>query len=347
MPQLIDNESFRKILITTILIVLIVVSFLILEPILLSLISGIILAVVFSKPYEWIMKKTGSRNASLAIICVLIASIIILPIWFLTPIFLRQSFQVYISAQQVDLSSVFDKLFPSVSGSISTGFSSVLSSFITKTLNSLTTSVSDLILNFPTIFLHLIVVFSTFFFVLRDKDEIILYIKSVTPFSKEVEKKLFDSSRGIILSVVYGQIIIGIIQGLVASIGFFIFQAPNPMFLALIAIIAGILPIVGPLLVCIPVIFYFLIAGNTFAAFGIGFFGVLSSSIDNVLRPWFVSKSSNLHPLLSLVGMVGGFFFFGILGFVIGPVVLAFVFIILEIYRGRELPGFFLAKQQQ
>lgn len=347
MPQLIDNESFRKILTTAILIVLIVISFLILEPILLSLISGIILAVVFSTPYEWIMKKTGSRNASLAIICVLLALIIILPIWFLTPIFLKQSFQVYISAQDIDLSSVLDKVFPSMSNSISAGFGSVFSSFITKTLNSLTTAVSNLILHFPEIFLHLIVAFSTFFFILKDKEEIILYIKSVTPFSKDVEKKLFDSSRGIILSVVYGQIIIGIIQGLVASIGFFIFQAPNPMFLALVAVVLGILPIIGPLLVSIPVIFYFLLAGNTFAAFGVGFFGVLSSVIEHILRPWFVAKRSNLHPLLSLVGMVGGFFFFGVLGFVIGPIVLAYVFIILEIYRGRELPGFFLAKQQE
>ena len=55
-----------------------------------------------------------------------------------------------------------------------------------------------------------------------------------------------------------------------------------------------------------------------------------------------ISKSSKMHPLLSLIGMIGGFFFFGILGFILGPLILAYVIIILELYRGKELQGFFL-----
>jgi len=52
-----------------------------------------------------------------------------------------------------------------------------------------------------------------------------------------------------------------------------------------------------------------------------------------------------MHPLLSLTGMIGGFFFFGILGFILGPLILAYVIIILEIYRGKELHGFFVKNE--
>ena len=188
----------------------------------------------------------------------------------------------------------------------------------------------------------MIVVFATFFFVLRDNKEILSYLTTLTPFSKEIENKLIKSSKDITLSVIYGQIVIGFVQGLVAGIGFLIFGVPNMIFLTLLAIFAGILPIVGPAIVWIPVAIYLLVAGNTLAAFGVTFFGIISVVIDNLLRPFFISRSSKMHPLLSLLGMIGGFFFFGILGFILGPLILAYVIIILEIYRGKEMQGFLL-----
>ena len=112
-------------------------------------------------------------------------------------------------------------------------------------------------------------------------------------------------------------------------------------------VIAGILPIVGPAIIWIPVVIYLLLAGNSIAAAGVTVFGVFSAIIDNILRPFFVSKSAKMHPLLSLTGMIGGFLFFGILGFIIGPLILAYVIIILEIYRGKELQGFLLKPSEQ
>ena len=58
---------------------------------------------------------------------------------------------------------------------------------------------------------------------MRDKDKLFDYIKSLSPFPKEVEQKLFKSSKDITLSVIYGQVFIGMLQGLITAIGFFIF----------------------------------------------------------------------------------------------------------------------------
>ena len=339
----IDNEYFKKIMTTAILFILLVLSFLILRPILLSVIMGVILVAVFSPPHDWILKKTKSKFLSLTLICVFIVLMIVLPFWFLMPVFVKQSFEFYVAAQQIDFVQTFANIFPSLSQEqISSEFGSVFSGFITKSLNALVTSFSEVLLNFPTIFLQLIVVFATFFFVMKDKDEIMDFVRSLIPFSKDVEKRLIQSSTDITLSVVYGQIVIGIIQGLIAGFGFLIFGVPRTIFLTLLAVLAGILPIIGPTIIWIPVVIYLLISGNTFAAAGVAFFGVISAVIDNFLRPFLISKSSKMHPLLSLIGMIGGFFFFGILGFILGPLILAYVIIILELYRGKELQGFFL-----
>ncbi len=339
----IDSEYFKKILTTLILFVLIVLSFFVLKPILLSLIMGIILAIVFSEPYEMLLEKTKSKGLSLTLTCIFLAFLIILPFWFFAPIFIHQAFSIYEAAQGVDFSGFFVKIFPSLStASFSSDLGSVFGSFITKTLNSMLSKFSEWFFDLPSVFLHLIVVFATFFFVLRDNKEILSYLTTLTPFSKEIENKLIKSSKDITLSVIYGQIVIGFVQGLVAGIGFLIFGVPNMIFLTLLAIFAGILPIVGPAIVWIPVAIYLLVAGNTLAAFGVTFFGIISVVIDNLLRPFFISRSSKMHPLLSLLGMIGGFFFFGILGFILGPLILAYVIIILEIYRGKEMQGFLL-----
>ena len=133
--------------------------------------------------------------------------------------------------------------------------------------------------------------------------------------------------------------------GGIGSFGFLIFGVPKTIFLTLLAVIAGILPIIGPTIIWIPVVLYLLSNGNTFAAAGVAIFGVISFAIDHFVRPYLITKSSKMHPLLSLIGMTGGFFFFGVLGFLLGPLILAYVIIILEVYRGKELQGFFLKQQ--
>ena len=84
-------------------------------------------------------------------------------------------------------------------------------------------------------------------------------MKSLLPFSKEVEKKIFDYSKGITSSVLYGQVIIGILQGIAAGLGFFIFGVPKALFLTLLAMMAGIFPIIGTTIIWLPVAIYLFI----------------------------------------------------------------------------------------
>jgi len=339
-----DDEFFRRVVSSIILAILIVISFFILKPILMSIVIGIILAVVFASTYDWTLKIIKLRNISAGIICILLLLLIVLPFWFLTPIFIEQSFRVYLISQQIDFITPLKTIFPSLFASeeFSAEVGSVIFSFVTKVTNSIVNSFSKIILNFPILFLQLLVVFATFFFVLRDKEKIMSYIKTLMPFSKDVENKLINSSREITISVIYGQIVVGIIQGLIVGIGFFIFNVPNPLFLTLIAVLAGMFPIIGTAIVWVPVIIYLFIAGNIFPAVGVAAFGIVSSGIDNILKPIIVSRRTRMHPLLTLMGMIGGLLLFGIFGIILGPLVLAYVLILLEVYRDRPIKGIFL-----
>jgi len=335
-----DENYFRKIMTGIILIALIVLTFFLLKPILLSVIVGFILAFLLTPVYNLVYKITKSKNLSAALICVLLIALIFLPFWFLTPIFLDQSFKIYVATQQMDFVKPLKAIFPSLfsSEAFSAEIGSIVYSFATKITNSLMNSFADLILNFPTLFLQFLVVLFVFFFALRDKNEIISYTKSLLPFPKETEEKIFKRSKEITISVLYGQIIVGIILGIIVGAGFFIFNVPNALILTLLAVLAGIIPLIGTTIIWIPTAIYILIAGNFFSALGITVFGLIASSLDSFLKPIIISKRSKMHPALTLIGMIGGFFLFGILGFILGPLIFAYLIIIIEIYRNRNLP---------
>lgn len=339
------EERYFKIVMTSIIfIILIVLSFLLLKPLLLSIIIGIILAFVFLPLYNQINKFLKLKGLSAFLMCILLLVVIILPLWYLAPIAIDQSIKFYISSQQMDLITPFKTIFPSLfkTETFSTEIGSAIQSFVTKSTNSLMNNLSNFILNFPRIFLQLLVVFFTFFFVLRDNDKLILYIKSLLPFSKEVETKLFHSSKNITMSIIYGQVLVGIVQGAITGIGFFLFKVPNALLLTVLAAVAGIFPIIGTAVVWIPVAIFFFLAGNTVSAFGVIIFGLISSVLENFIKPIFVSKRTKVNSSIILIGMIGGLFMFGILGIILGPLILSYLLIVLEIFRNKKIPGIFI-----
>lgn len=338
------EDSVQKAMSLVVFLTLLVVSFFLLQPILMSIIIGMILAFIFFPLYRFGVRLFRSEAGSALFMCGLLLIAMVLPIWFLTPVLIDQSLQIYFSAQNVDYATPLQTLFPQLFSSEDFTYmaADAIHSFVTQTANKLANSFTNLILNLPIILLHLAVIFFVFFFVLKDSDELVNYIKSLLPFPKEVQRKFFENTKGITISVLYGQVVVGVFQGLLVGIAFFVFGVPNGLFLTLLAILAGVFPIIGTTIIWLPVAIFLAVSGNYFAAIGITLVGVISTNLDNILRPLIVARRTNIHSSVVLIGMVGGFFLFGIMGFIVGPLVLAYLLIVLELYRDKSQPSLFL-----
>jgi predicted PurR-regulated permease PerM len=344
-----DETSYNKISSSILLGVLVVLAFFLLKPLLLAIFLGLVLAFVFSPLHRKLSAWIHSKAFSSAIISILLILLIIIPLWFLTPILLNQSIKIYVASQELDLVTPMKAIFPALftSEMISNEVTNVLYSFVTKITNATMTGFSKILLNFPTLLLEFLVTMFVFFFTLKDGEKLTKYIQSLLPFPKEVEKKLFKSTADITSSVLYGQIAIGIVQGLIAGIGFFIFGAPNALFLTLLAAIAGIFPIIGTAVIWLPVVVFLFIKGNISAAIGISIFGILSSLMENTVKPAFVAKRTNVNSAVILLGMIGGLMLFGILGIILGPLILAYLLIVLEVYRDKRIPGVLIEPEKK
>lgn len=334
------DQNFRKTMTTVLVIALMVLSFLVLRPILVSIIMALILVFIFSPIYDWLYKHIRNKNLSVTLIILFLLAIVVLPLWFLTPVLMRQTLAIFRKVQEIDFMSAIGSIFPAVftSEEISNEVRHSIISLTRGTFDTVIDFLTQIIINIPIILLHLIVVFFTFFFVLKEKETVVEYVKSILPFSKEVERKLFEYTRGITASILYGHIVTGIIQGIILGIGLYIFGIPHALFLSIIAILAGILPMVGPMFIWIPLTIYLFSVGSIFTAIGILVFGLISSNIDNILRPIIVARRTQIHMGIIMISMIGGLFFYGILGLLLGPLIISYLLIFLEIYRGKKYP---------
>jgi len=182
----------------------------------------------------------------------------------------------------------------------------------------------------------------TFFFAIRDSTELKNYLSSLSPFSNSTELKFLKELRGITNVIVFGQVLIGILQGLALGIGLFFLGVPNALILTFLASLISMIPILGSWLVWLPVSLYLLAIGQTFQGIFLLLYGSLFvSSMDNIIRPYLLSKHSNLPIVLSVIGTIGGLYLFGIAGLVLGPLVLAYVLIIIEFYQEGKLNDLF------
>ncbi|MDP3966549.1 MAG: AI-2E family transporter [archaeon] len=338
------EKGVKKVSAVVLVGILVVLSFLILRPIIMALIAGVLLGFIFLPFYNKIKKRVSNKSVAAWMVCLIVILAILIPIWFLTPVLLKQSIQIFSVSQQIDFITPIKSIFPSLFASeeISAEITTVISSFVTRVTSGAMNLLANFLTNIPTLSLQFLVVLFVFFFVLRDNEKFALYIKSLLPFSKEVENKLFKSSEEITSSIIYGQIVVGGLQGVLVGIGFFLFGVPNALFLTILAIAAGILPIIGATVIWIPVIAYLFFKGDLIAVWGVSLFGIAGALFENVVKPMFISKKTNVHPGVILLGMIGGVFFFGFLGFILGPIILSYLLIILEVYRDKNSPGVFI-----
>ncbi|MBU0957614.1 MAG: AI-2E family transporter [Nanoarchaeota archaeon] len=333
---MITEESFKKVSMYGFIAILIILTFLILRPILLTIFFALVLGFSFLPVYNFFLRRIKSPNFSALLVVLMFLLIVILPLWFLLPIIIKQLFNAYVFLQGADISSLILSMFPNPSAEVISTVSTVTNTFIANIVGAFSKGFSDFIIDIPNFSFQLGVFLFVLFFVMRDSVKLFDYIKNISPFSVSAEKKLSDQFKGITNAVIYGQIIVGIIQGVLTGVGLFIFGAPNALLFTFLAILTGIIPIIGAWLIWVPISIYFLIQGDTFAGIGLILYGsIIISWIDNIIRPKFVADRSNLNTPITLVGMIGGLMAFGILGLIIGPLIISYLIIVIESYQSK------------
>ena len=156
----------------------------------------------------------------------------------------------------------------------------------------------------------------------------------------QVIKKLNDMS----FAVIYGSLIIAILQGILGGIGFLILGLPSPLLWGIAMIFASLIPYIGSSIIWFPTALFLLFDGylnldTTLIIKGIllliyGIFVI--GTIDNILKPKIIGSRGGLHPILVLLGVVGGLKFLGFIGIIICTIILAMLVTFIKIYEEEK-----------
>lgn len=338
----IAEDDLKRIFLILLISILGILTFFIVRPVLLSIIGGLILAYVFYPVHRFLLKRVKYETLAACIVSILVVLAIVVPLWFFLPTVSQSVFDLFRLSQNFDITTVIRDLFPGASDQFVNQLSLTLNNAIGQVSSTLLNSSVNLLVNFAIIALHMLLVGFVFFFALKDGPKLRTFVSEISPLRKSQEKVLVQQFEDITKSIVYGQIIIGLIQGILAGIGFLLFGIEGAFILTVLSVLLGIIPVIGPGFVFIPVTAYLFVTSDPLLAAGYLLYNLLTvSSIDNILRAHLVSRKTKISQVVILVGMIGGLFLFGVLGLLIGPLVLAYFVTFLKAYRDKTLSSLF------
>ncbi len=185
------------------------------------------------------------------------------------------------------------------------------------------TDMSGLVGKVPQILVSVFIFFASFFYFIKDGEKAAAWVKNNLPFPEENKTHLFNDMKKYFRAFIYVWLLVAAVQGAVAFIGFELFGIPYALLGGAAAIVFSILPVIGTSALYIPVGIFSILKGNTDIGIGLIIYGlVIGGILDNIVRPYLAGKHADAHPLLVLLGVLGGLILLGPAGMIVGPVLL-------------------------
>ncbi len=345
LDQTVDNH-FRIIFLLTLILLIGFSFFKMLSYFFVPIIIGFSFTTLLYPFYSKILRKTKNRkNLSSLICCLLIVIVLLIPLFFLFQLIIDQlqifyqSLSPYfqntssIEKQPIIIKLQNTKFFKWVLD-LNIDWKSSIKEIVNKAvqvisfvINKSSQSVFQLVTNL------LITIFCMFYF-FRDGEKLLMFIKSISPLREAEETKLFNRFSQISRATVKGTLLIGLIQGSLGALTLLIFGVKTWILWGFVMVICATIPMVGTWVILVPASLFQLLNGNIWQGVLMFFISsVIIGSIDNLLRPILVGKDAEMHDLIIFFSTLGGIILFGIMGFVIGPIIAALFIALIDIYK--------------
>lgn len=316
------------------------VSLMVVQPLLSYLIAAIMLVFITYPMYEEVEGRTGHPRLSsmliviLLIVAVIVPSVIVTMVAFneagdVTRTIVSSGFEVVklqevegyvqdLTGRQVDLEQPFEESLRDITRGL------------TESLAGLLEAVTNFVIG-------VFVMVFTMYYLYIDGPSIVSSIREMLPLQEERRSLLFKEVEEVTWGVVVGHLLTSVIQGTVGAIGFYLFGISNAAFWGFIMIILALIPMIGPILLYLPAGAILFLGGDTVPGIGLVVYGaVVVSFVDNFVRPFFVERRAHIHPVLTLIGVLGGLGVFGLMGLFIGPLILAVFVATLRTYSRED-----------
>ena len=316
------NAYFIILAITTILFSMLLIDYLI------PVFWAIIFSILFSPFYNWLNEKIDRPSLSSSITIFVILLLVILPSILILGAITNEVFKIVSMLESGDFVIESSSIIPSIENAIKLIGLNI--DDIYKQLNQFAYSLSQLTYTtliriteniFSFIVSSLIMIYLLFFF-LKDGENIINNCISVFPMDDDHERYLLDQFHQVTKVTIKGTFIVAFAQGFLGFVILSILNIQGAILWGFLMALFSILPGIGTAIVWFPITIFLIYSGMWVQGLILLFSGLfIIGLVDNLLRPYLISKETSLPDYLVLLTTIGGISLFGISGFVIGPII--------------------------
>lgn len=183
---------------------------------------------------------------------------------------------------------------------------------------------------------NLIMMFFLLYYLLVSGKEVEKYLNKIIPLEKENVDKLAAETKLMIKSNALGIPIICVVQGAFAALGYWIFGLEDWGLWGFITGVFAFFPIVGTMIVWVPLVIYLMATGDTSSAAWLAAYSILvTGNVDYITRLGLLKKLGNVHPMITVLGVIVGLGLFGFMGLIFGPLLVSYFIILLKIYMNE------------
>ncbi len=180
---------------------------------------------------------------------------------------------------------------------------------------------------------NLLMLFFLLYYLLVNGKEIEHYLNKIIPLKKHNVEQLAAETKNMIRANALGIPIICVVQGIFATLGYWIFGVEDWGLWGFLTGVFAFFPLVGTMVIWVPLVLYMLSTGNTWSGVGLGIYSlVVTGNVDYITRLGLLKKMGDVHPMITVLGVIVGLNLFGFMGLIFGPLLLSYFIILIKIY---------------
>lgn len=295
-----------------------------------SLLGAIALYILLKDPMSWLMDRKHMKDWIASLILMLgTILILVVPLWFIIKLLIIKV-EPLLSTPDF-FTDVFKQINTYLKDEL--GLAVLTQETLMKISGKLTSFVQNILSGTLRTVVILIFMYTFLFFMMINGRKMEIFLRRNMPFSLENKNKILNEVSRMVRSNAITIPTVALLQGTVALIGYIIFGMNEPLLLGVLTAISSMIPVIGALLVYLPVVIYTLATGSFGAGIGLGIWCfVLVGSVDNVARFMLQKRLANIHPLITILGVILGTKLFGLIGLIFGPLTITLFVVLVKVY---------------
>ena len=329
------NNQYQKIVPFILFALALLLLFKLVKPMITVLLSSVLISYISFPVYKKLVKKIHNKSVSIILSLLIISIIVLIPFVFLVFEFTQEGYYFYNSlSSNIEEGALFGYGCTSEESKVCSIVNQVekfslerLSAFgfdtqLQKLMPILEEKITKFILSIPIIIAMIFLTLVISYFIMKDWKNLLEKIAHLLPMRKKTIKKLVNEFGLITYTIVYAQLFVALVQGIVATIGFYIFGVPFPIVLGVVVAFFALIPAVGTALIWAPISLFLILSGYLSHDYsvmgrGIGLFlyGLfIISTIDNLLLAKIANVKAKVNQIVVIIGVIGGAVMFGVVG---------------------------------